>query len=77
MGLMYGVKGSEVRVRSVSADDQQPNERTTTYVVTFSCGCRYSETRDNSVPARIVGSRAVCYASHEESLSLRVSNWLT
>jgi hypothetical protein len=62
MGLMFGMDGSEVRVTEVVPTES--NARTTTYRVTFSCGCRYSEERENSVHRRAVGSEAHCYADH-------------
>jgi ferredoxin-thioredoxin reductase catalytic subunit len=62
MGLMFGIDGSEVRVTEVVLTALR--ERTTTYRVTFSCGCRYVEERENSVPCRAVDDKANCYADH-------------
>ena len=59
---MFGIDGSEVRVTEVVLTES--NERTTTYRVTFSCGCRYVEERENSVLGRAIGGMARCYADH-------------
>ncbi len=70
MGLMFGADGSEVRVAAV-VEERGSSKRTIKSVVTFSCGCRYSEEREISLPRRTVGSPAVCYATHDSPSMFR------